>query len=185
MSTAFPPQRSQDSVPIPVETALTYLQTYINATKTSPYLLPNARLELSGPSAGPAESSVTMHNLQRVEAGLRGEWLAPVLDLGEAVPVATGVAETMGEQVDADKMETEGWQDLDEYQRQQEDIEGEIVPKATGADIGVENAEAAEAPKVKNSKDKEARKAEKKARQKEEQRKKGEEARRAAAERQA
>ncbi|RDW64817.1 hypothetical protein BP6252_10468 [Coleophoma cylindrospora] len=166
---AFPPHRSQASIPVSADTALSHLQNYLAATKTSPYLLPNARLELSGPSAGSTNASVTIHNLQRVEAGLRGEWLAPVLDIEEAVPVAVGGLENGGDVQIGDKMETDGWQDLDEYQREQEDLEGEIVPGNSGATMEADLAEVKETEptsKAVNPKDKEARRAEKKARQK-------------------
>lgn len=129
---AFHPHRSVPSVPISQDIALKYVQMFLTATKSSPYLLPNARLEPSGPTAGSSASSVTIHNLQRVEAGLRGEWLAPSLDLqenaGEQVPVATGM-EDVGE---GDHMQVDGWQDLDEYQREQSIEEGEVGPRQTG-----------------------------------------------------
>ncbi|TAQ85867.1 hypothetical protein B7494_g5828 [Chlorociboria aeruginascens] len=119
---AFPPHRSIPSVPISQEIALKYLNIYLEATKSSPYLLPNARLEPSGPTAGSSNSSVVIHNLQRVEAGLRGEWLAPNLDSEEnAGPVAGGFDD--GTNTAADNMEVGGWQDLDEYQREQDVIE--------------------------------------------------------------
>jgi hypothetical protein len=109
-----------------------------------------------------------MHNLKRVEAGLRGEWLAPSLELEaegmagfESFPV-TGIGLEGGED-DA----TEGWQDLEEYQREQSIEMGEIGPRETV--IG----ERDEALPVINTKarkpiDKEARKREKKERLKRE-----------------
>ena len=160
---AFPTYRSIPSIPVDTETAHKYLRSYLEATKSSPYLLPNARLEPSGPTAGSSNSSVTIYNLQRVEAGLRGEWLAPTLELEEnIVPVVT---RSNGKE--ADNMETDGWQDLDEYQREQEVVEGGLGPN----DTELEN----ELEVVKPTKiDKEARKKEKKLRAKEEKRKKAE-----------
>jgi hypothetical protein len=68
---------------------------------------------------------------------------------------------------EADNMETDGWQDLDEYQREQEVVEGGLGPN----DTELEN----ELEVVKPTKiDKEARKKEKKLRAKEEKRKKAE-----------
>jgi hypothetical protein len=125
---AFPPHRSNAAIAVPQEIALKYLQAYISATKTSPYLLPNARIESSGPTSSSSTTGVVFHNINRLEAGLRGEWIAPSLDLDEnAVKIATGLDE--GGQ--ADHMEVDGWQDLEEYQLEQEIEEGEVGPRDT------------------------------------------------------
>lgn len=80
---AFPPQRTITSIPVSKSTALTYLSAYLTCSETQPHLLPNTRLDPSGgPTVGSSKHSVTIHNLKRVEAGLRGEWLAPSLQLG-------------------------------------------------------------------------------------------------------
>jgi len=194
---AFPPHRTVPSIPVSQEIALKYLSSYLAATSTTPHLLPNARLEASGPTAG-SSSSVTLHNLQRVEAGLKGEWLAPTLELNEGQGVA--VAEGMDDGTNKTG-EAEGeWQDLEDYQREQSIEEGdigprqtvvadsgegnedEVVEKGTGEDSEVD-VDAPKAKKVKTKhdatdlkvkkpKDKEAKKAEKKARLKEAQRQK-------------
>ncbi|RAL68090.1 hypothetical protein DID88_008808 [Monilinia fructigena] len=78
---AFPPHKSIPSIPVNQTIALKYLQEYLSLTSSTPYLLPNAKLEPTGPTIGSSHSSVTIHNLERVEAGLRGEWLAPTLEL--------------------------------------------------------------------------------------------------------
>jgi hypothetical protein len=162
---AFPNYRSIPSIPVDVETAHKYLEAYLEATKTSPYLLPNARLEPSGPTAGSSNSGVTIYNLKRVEAGLRGEWLAPSLELEENnVPVAEGL-NGLGAK-EADNMDTEGWQDLEEYQREQDVIEGELGTNDTELETEVD---------VKPTKlDRDARRQEKKLRAKAERRKKAE-----------
>ncbi|PMD53781.1 uncharacterized protein K444DRAFT_540887 [Hyaloscypha bicolor E] len=131
---AFPPHHTIPSIPIPQEIALKFLSNYLEATKTSPYLLPNARLESSGPTAGSSASSVTIHNLRRVEAGLRGEWLAPTLDLEEGiVTVAEGMDDGMNKgQAVNEEGEAEGWMDLDEYQREQSIEGGEIGERLPG-----------------------------------------------------
>jgi hypothetical protein len=136
---AFPPHRAIPSVPISQDIALKFLSSYLEATKTSPHLLPNARLESSGPTAGSSASSVTIHNLKRVEAGLRGEWLAPTLDLEEGkVTVAEGMDDgtNKGQYVN-EEAEGEGWMDLDEYQREQSIEGGEIGERLPGvAELG-------------------------------------------------
>ena len=158
---AFPNYRSVPSVPVDTETAQKFLEAYLEATISSSYLLPNARLESSGPTTGSSNSSITIYNLKRVEAGLRGEWLAPSLELEE-----TNTANAQGLSGSSsrgpDDMDAEGWQDLDEYQRDQEAIEGELGPNDTEVEL-----------EAKPSKiDKEARKREKKLRMKEEKRRK-------------
>jgi hypothetical protein len=127
---AFPPHKTLASVPVTQEIALKFLSTYLEATKSTPYLLPNARLEPSGPTAGATSSATTVRNLERVQAGLRGEWLAPVLDLSED-RIGVGIVQSLEGQ-EGDKMEVDGWQDLDEYQREQSIEEGEVGPRQSG-----------------------------------------------------
>lgn len=147
---AFPPHRSIKSIPISPEIALKFLSQYLQDTTTSPHLLPNARLEPSGPTAGSSNSSVTIHNLQRVEAGLRGEWLAPSLELDEAGEKGKGVpvTEGMDDGVTTRGSGEEGWMDLDEYQREQS-IEGgdggkrgvRVVAQEGDSDLDMVNGE--------------------------------------------
>ncbi|KAL2068707.1 hypothetical protein VTL71DRAFT_15045 [Oculimacula yallundae] len=184
---AFPPQRSVASIPVSQEIALKYLSAYLEAAKSSPHLLPNARLEPSGPTAGSSTSNITIHNLQRVEAGLRGEWLAPTLDLGEGagnVPIAEGMDD--GTNKERENAEGEGWMDLDQYQREQSIEGGDVESGLNGvvkdvemdSDLEEEERESgafgvktAPAPvQAKRPLDKDARKAEKKQRAKQEKR---------------
>lgn len=84
-----------------------------------------------------------IHNLRRVEAGLRGEWLAPVLEFGDhggingggmnGVEIGKGIDDgtSAGKGEEGDKMGEEGWQDLEEYQREQSIEVGEIGPRET------------------------------------------------------
>ncbi|RDL41198.1 uncharacterized protein BP5553_01177 [Venustampulla echinocandica] len=135
---AFPPHRSIASIPVSPEIALKFLSTYLEKTNTLPYLLPNAKLEPSGPTAGSSASSVTIHNLQRIEAGLKGEWLAPTLELEAEDADAIAVETPKNPEGEG---EAEGWQDLDEYQREQSVEEGGIGPRQTGvAQEGVPNS---------------------------------------------
>lgn len=126
---AFPPIRTQKGLNVTPDTALLYLSAYLTSSKTSPHLLPNARLEASGPTAGSSNASVTIHNLQRVEAGLRGEWLAPELELEEEEQVKQVRKLKGGEETE------EGWMDLDQYQREQS-VEG---PEFAQDELGVED----------------------------------------------
>jgi hypothetical protein len=145
---SFPPLRSHPSTPITSDLALQKLQEYLSAIHSNPYLLPNATLQSDGPrAAGDSSSSLVIHNLKRVEAGLRGEWLEPSLDLESeghgVVPIAGVVKGTGRENLAVEEGEEEngeGWQDLDEYQRQQSVEGGEIGERHT--DIGQEGNEA-------------------------------------------
>lgn len=185
---AFAPQKSLPSRSVSQAEALEHVQAYLALTKSSPWLLPNARLEPTGPAAGSSGNNVTINNLERVEAGLRGEWLAPQFDLGEK-EIAV---------VDTAPVEVEGWQDKDEFEREQSDVEGEVVPEETVVAQGREAArnEGVSTPNAKAGKekrkhdggeeggpvDKKARAAEKKLRQKEEKKLRAEEKLKAQAE---
>jgi len=182
---AFPPQRSLASEPVSQDVALKHVQSFLEATSKNAYFRPNARLEPTGPAAS-EEPSITIHNLKRVEAGLRGTWLEPIIDLKDGgVHIASGI--DGGVQGDGDKMDVDGWQDLEQYQREQSIEVGETAPnvavvKYDGADGEVQDEEAlsqekspkkqrAEAGVGEEKLDKEARKAAKKLRVKEERRK--------------
>jgi hypothetical protein len=182
-------------MPISSTLALTHLSAYLADATKNPYLLPNATLQPNGPVAqGNADSNLTIQHLRRVEAGLRGEWLAPVLDLGEeSDPFADTTAAGSGKHKKFDEgngdadIATEGWQDLSEYQREQSIEVGEAEPRELVVDGG-RDAEDIMPVEVKSSgkegvdkaKDKEQRKKEKKEREKKEKREKAKKARLAA-----
>lgn len=176
---AFPPQRSVASIPISPDIALKYLSAYLEAAKSSPHLLPNARLEPFGPTAGSSNSSITVHNLRRVEAALRGERLAPTLELEEnSVPIADGMDDGTNKQREI--VDGEVWMDLDEYQREQSIEGGAVADKPTAQEVnsdlevvGIEKGADESGAASQKSLDKEARKAAKKARLKEERKQKG------------
>lgn len=165
MSTAFPPHQSIPSIPIPQERALEILQAFLTSSQSTPYLLPNAKLEPTGPSTGSSNSSVTMHNLGRLEAGLRGEWLAPVLELEEGKDKEAEKKPTKG-----DNMEVDDWQDPEEYQLEQDIEEGDLgatLAVEQNSDLEIEEAEnipEVAAPKPLTEEEKAARKKEKKQR---------------------
>lgn len=183
--TSFPPHRSRPSIPISSSLALRHLSNYLTTAATAPCLLPNATLQPTGPVAqSDAASNLTIQHLQRVEAGLRGEWLAPSLDLAESDPFAESAQggkhkKFADEGADAE-MGTEGWQDLDEYQREQSIEVGDVGTQA--ALVGAGEGEDAMPIGVKTSepKDKEARKKDKKDKEKALKREKAEKARLAA-----
>jgi hypothetical protein len=174
-TTSFPPHHSKPSQPISPSLALTHLQTYLTTANTNPSLLPSATLQPTGPIAPTdAASNLTIQHLQRVEAGLRGEWLAPVLDFAEGgndFVEDTKTGEGEGEKGDVE-MGTDGWQDLDEYQRAQSEEVGEL-----GGETVVASEEPSAAAVEVKATDKEARKREKKEKEKALKREKAEKAR--------
>lgn len=138
---------------VPEDEAQRIIDAYINNSKSNPYLLPNATLLASGPAAqGAADGGVVMHNLARLGAGLRGEYLAPTLDVEDSSgqykdsEALTGVeytkkttteergkrSKTPGPDVDA---MWEDAQDLDSYQREQSVEAGEIGARQAGKTV--------------------------------------------------
>jgi hypothetical protein len=122
---AFPPLRTRPAEPVSAAAALEMLQAFLDAAATSAHLAPNAMLQPGGPaSQGRPGASLVMHNLKRVEAGLRGEWLAPRLDLDGTETGVCATAAEDGLDTDAER-EKEGWVDLETYRRQQSVAEGD------------------------------------------------------------
>ena len=78
MADSFPPHNHHATKRISSSEALTLLSDYLHQAITDPSLHPNALLTENGPIA-PSTGSATgliLHNLERLEAGLRGEHLA-------------------------------------------------------------------------------------------------------------
>ncbi|MCJ1309153.1 hypothetical protein MMC25_002808 [Agyrium rufum] len=239
--TVFPPHKIHTSHPISATDALILVSAYLSASTTEAYLHPNARFGDDGNIetgiAGSASGGLVLHNLRRVEAGLRGEHLAADLEfaafgrngdgvLGEMLqgrverdgdgdgaavkkrkmkvgaeerieqeeldrmgPGAVRADERRGgggegkEDGDGDgdvEMGQEGWQDKEEYEREQEIEEGEIGARnnaldatdiSGGGEQGVNGEVEGEIPQVtipKSRRTLEKRKADKKMRKKDE-----------------
>lgn len=146
MFTHLPPHRLHASKPISPDNALSLLSAYIIAAESDPSLQPNAILTETGPSAAAhaAGSSLAIHNLKRVEAGLRGEQLGVDLTLSkegpEGAPALLADESTEKKQKQEKKrrrseieqvnMGVEGWEDPEEYAR------GREVDNVDGEDIG-------------------------------------------------
>lgn len=89
---AFPPHQTKVSIAVSQSTALAHLSKYLALSDRHPHLLPNAHLDPSrGPTVGSSKFSVTIYNLRRVEAGLRGEWLDPNLEFNQFNPTSNSV----------------------------------------------------------------------------------------------
>ena len=176
MATAFPPHRHHTTSRISRSEALSLLSAFLHQTATDPSLHPNALLTEDGPitpSVG-ASTGLVLHNLERLEAGLRGEHLGADLSLanGDGTKDLNGVPEVNGtgengalRDAENDKVMEMDWQDLGEFEREQEVVQGEIGPRNSAV---VDGAKASELKKVKSGgcDDKEARKKAKKERRK-------------------
>lgn len=186
MTTSYLPIYHHSATRIPTSEALSLLSAYLEAATTDPSLHPNALLTESGPitpSSG-ANTGLVLHNLRRVEAGLKGEHLGADLTFekhgGEALPgmmdenavaraseVPVGGLQREGKDLDG------GWQDKEEFGREQGSVQGELG-KRDNAVNGRVNKEARLIPKIKSTKgdnhglDKEARKLAKKERRRKE-----------------
>jgi len=66
------------SRPISTDAALANIQSYLNLTTTEAYLHPDVIFTSSGPTASTSLTTggLVLHQLRRVEAGLRGEYIA-------------------------------------------------------------------------------------------------------------
>ncbi|KAI9671569.1 MAG: hypothetical protein M1817_003621 [Caeruleum heppii] len=85
ITTPLPPLHHHRNRLVSPATALAQIQTYLSSCQTSAHLHPDALLTDQGPqflSAG-SKGGLVLHNLRRVEAGLRGEWMAAVEDEAE------------------------------------------------------------------------------------------------------
>lgn len=155
MTTAFPPAIHHTNTHISTSKALSLLSAYLEATTTDPSLHPGAHLTEHGPVA-PASGQNTglvLHNLRRVEAGLRGENLGEDLTFrkygGNGLPdlMPTGVAEDVSNHVhrgsfteEQGDVEVAGeWQDKTEFERQQEVVQGDIGKRDNAIDGGFED----------------------------------------------
>lgn len=147
---SHPPHILHSSTPIPPSEALTLLSAYLKAAESDASLHPNAILTLSGPVLANTGTQVglVLHNLRRVEAGLRGEHLAEEEEelslshlgtaAGDDLPDSAGgtaekengagweEGEKTADRVKEQEPAVEGWQDMAEYEREQEEVQGDV-----------------------------------------------------------
>ena len=174
MTTSYPPHVLHASAPVSPKEALELLQNYLSDCETQAWLHPDAILTESGPQvAQTMAGGFTLHNLRRVEAGLRGERLGTDVSLDgftatEQIQLGyNGMLPAPAGEGDAgNHMAGEGeWQDMDTFRRNQDIAEGEIEQRDTGIE------DAGEVPRLVDGRaDKEARKKAKLERRKEEKR---------------
>ncbi|KAF2740535.1 hypothetical protein EJ04DRAFT_213096 [Polyplosphaeria fusca] len=203
----LPPYRHISSTPISLGDASALLTTYLTNSESHAHLHPDALITPTGvefSSHGGASGGVVIHNLRRVAAGLRGEYLEPEKTPEPETQDQTNAWGDEGAHKKKKKgrratdsaaaTANEGWQDMSEYEREQAAEVGEIGPRDTLVAEGQEAVEHEEVyatvgaqeedgdveggkKRKKTSDEKEARKKAKK--EKEKQRKRDKESKRA------
>lgn len=183
---APPPSRHISSKPISLADASQMLETYLTNSEAHPHLHPDALITPAGvtfSSAGGPMGGVVMHNLRRIAAGLRGEYLEPEAtpepeENGEEIGTGKKAKQNKKKTFDSNGAVEEDWQDMAEYEQEGPGLEvGEVGPRTNFVQEGGEEpeVEAAETPKKrKNAEggeklDKDARKKAKAERRKQEQ----------------
>lgn len=123
------PHRLISSKSIPIEDASSMLEKYLSNSEVHPHLHPDALITPSGTTfsaQGGPTGGVVMHNLRRVAAGLKGNYLEP-----EPTPEPegddrnTGVNDTQDQSKTKQGADTavEEWQEMSEYEREEAVIE--------------------------------------------------------------
>ncbi|KAF1920121.1 hypothetical protein BDU57DRAFT_3856 [Ampelomyces quisqualis] len=131
---APPPSRHVSSTPISISDASAMLQTYLTNSESHPHLHPDALVTPTGiafSSHGGPTGGVLMHNLRRVAAGLRGEFLEP-----EKTPEPEQGEEDAADGFGAGRYNNGGkkrksaeddWEPMEQFERDQGGVEvGEI-----------------------------------------------------------
>jgi len=180
---SYPPIHHHSTNRISPSTALSLLSTYIANAATDASLQSNALLTEGGPVSATSGSStgLTIHNLKRVEAGLKGEHLGADLSFarfgGEGLPDlqfgADGVeGQSANKSVDSavgqggeEGIGEDGWQDLQAYEREQEMTEGEIGVRNACVEDGGEVPRVKESHSVHDKEERKRKKAEKRRRE--------------------
>ncbi|KAK8202948.1 hypothetical protein HDK77DRAFT_430937 [Phyllosticta capitalensis] len=140
----YPPQFVLANKPISAGEAQEALAEYLKKSELKAFMHPDALLSTSGisfASASGPQGGITLHNLRRVEAGLRGEILKPeVPEYTDGMDI-DGVGATYDTTAGAEQ-----GQNRDEWEREQEEIDdqgtttfvadGAAVPEVAVEDSG-------------------------------------------------
>ena len=147
---APPPHRLISSKPVSTADASTMLQTYISNSEAHPHLHPDALITPTGvtfSSHGGPTGGVVMHNLRRIAAGLRGEYLEPEptpepeAEEGAEGGQAWNGKKGKGKKTTFTDVEVE-WQDKEAYEREQGEVEiGDIGERTNIVQDGGEEPE--------------------------------------------
>ncbi|KAL8673721.1 MAG: hypothetical protein Q9168_001882 [Polycauliona sp. 1 TL-2023] len=142
----------QQSERISIPRAQQLLSEFLKASANDPSLHPNALLTENGPVvASSGSTGLVLHNLKRVEAGLRDEHLAADLTFtnygGEGLPALVGDQAPNAGSVEseethpaADQVYAQGWQDKAEYEREQAVEQGEVGPRGDALEHPILNS---------------------------------------------
>ncbi|KAL8908839.1 MAG: hypothetical protein Q9207_000565 [Kuettlingeria erythrocarpa] len=140
---AHPPIRHHSSYCVAPSQAQLVLAKFLEETAENASLHPNALLTEDGPINPSSSIGLVLHNLRRVEAGLQGEHLAADLSFTnfgeEGLPNLTNDV-LMKDEVDGERrnahtekdLET-GWQDKEEYEREQAIEQGELGARSNAS----------------------------------------------------
>ena len=148
----YPPSRHHDTKKVSPSKALSVISSYLLAAGTDASRHPNALFTKAGmttPSSGAHQFGLVLHNLKRVEAGLRGERLIADLILDghgevESHALQWEAQDLLRDRSDSFPGNTEGWQEKADFEREQGIEQGEVGERdnAAGAQdvwIGVPN----------------------------------------------
>ena len=140
------PHRHISSQSISIQEASAILDKYLANSQTHPHLHPDALITPSGTSfsaQGGPTGGVVLHNLRRVAAGLRGDYLEP-----EPTPEPEGEDQDQQQNGRAPKsgkktaVAPEEWQDMSEFEREEGMIEvGEVGDRTNFVQEGGEAPE--------------------------------------------
>lgn len=182
---AYPPHHHHSTERLTSSRALALLTSYLEATSTEAWLHPNALLTPNGPTTpatGAQNMGLVLHNLKRVEAGLRGEQLGADLSfdkygghgLPELMPTADAFHDSTINGVGGVPVSSNGggeeWQDKTEFEREQEVVQGEIGERDNAVDQGRDARSEPTVEATRTTADKEKRKKRKKQRRLQERR---------------
>lgn len=158
---AYPPHVACGSKPLSIGAAQELVATYLNESESNAHLHPDALLTTSDvqytPAGGP-QGGIILHNLRRVEAGLRGEVLKPeVPDVSDDM-VLDDMIDDSQKRMQAEQEQQEDGIEVGEIGRRTNVVaEGGDIPEVV-EEVGAKTA-------GKSKADKEARKKAKKERE--------------------
>jgi hypothetical protein len=142
---APPPSRKLDSTPISVADASRMLETYITNSESHPHLHPDALVTPTGvafSSNGGPMGSVVMHNLRRVAAGLRGEFLEPEKTPEPEENEDEYAGKKFNKKRKGSTTQDDGWVNKDVYERDQGFVEiGDVGDRSNFVQEGGEEPE--------------------------------------------
>ena len=185
----YPPAVHHSRHRITESAALALISNYLSTASFEACLHPDAVLTGDGPvtpSTTLSNSGLVLHQLKRVEAGLRGEHLGADLSLkkygGDGLPKmmdqasagAKGFYEAQRDESQERQVKEEdlGWQDKAEFEREQDIEQGELGPRNNAVEgSGWQNGRPPQVPKVEvpmSAADKDERKRRKKEKRKRE-----------------